>query len=103
MDRLRCLEIFAEVARGGSFTAAAQRFAVSRSAVSKHVAWLLQSLDPTHMVAADLAAGRLVSVLAATPPTGLDIYVVYPARNNLPKRVRTFLDHLRDWARSPPD
>ncbi len=55
------------------------------------------------MVAQDLAAGRLVSVLAATPPTGLDIYVVYPARNNLPKRVRAFLDHLREWARSPPD
>ena len=45
----------------------------------------------------------LVRVLAATPPTGLDIYVVYPARNKLPKRVRAFLDHLRDWARSPPD
>ena len=61
------------------------------------------AIHPTYMVAADLAAGRLVKVLAATPPTGLDIYVVYPARNNLPKRVRAFLDHLHDWARSPPD
>ena len=41
--------------------------------------------------------------LPGTPPTGLNFYVIYPARNNLPKRVRAFLDHLRDWARSPPD
>lgn len=61
------------------------------------------SIHPTYMVADDLAAGRLVSVLPETPPTGLDIYVIYPARNNLPRRVRAFLDHLRDWARSPPD
>lgn len=61
------------------------------------------AIHPTYMVAADLAAGRLVNVLPETPPTGLDIYVIYPARNNLPKRVRAFLDHLRAWARSPPD
>ena len=61
------------------------------------------AIHPTYMVAADLAAGRLVNVLPGTPPTGLDICVIYPARNNLPKRVRAFLDHLRDWARSPPD
>ncbi len=40
MDRLRCLQIFAEVARGGSFTATAQRFSISRSAVSKQIAAL---------------------------------------------------------------
>lgn len=61
------------------------------------------AIHPTYMVADDLAAGRLINVLPGTPPTGLDIYVIYPARNNLPKRVRAFLDHLRDWARSPPD
>ncbi len=44
MDRLRCLEIFGEVARGGSFTAAASHFGMSRAAVSKHVAWLERSL-----------------------------------------------------------
>ena len=44
MDRLRCLEIFGEVARGGSFTAAAGHFGISRAAVSKHVAWLERSL-----------------------------------------------------------
>lgn len=61
------------------------------------------SIHPTYMVAADLVAGRLVSVLPATPPLGLDIYVIYPARDNLPKRVRAFIDFLRDWARQPPD
>ena len=61
------------------------------------------AIHPTYMVAADLAAGRLVNVLPETPPTGLDIYVIYPARNNLPRRVRAFLDHLRAWARVPPD
>ena len=50
MDRLRCLEIIAEVARGGSFTAAAQRFAISRSAVSKHVAWIEQTLGAQLLV-----------------------------------------------------
>ena len=61
------------------------------------------AIHPTYMVAADIAAGRLVNVLPQTPPLGLDIYVIYPARSNLPQRVRAFLDHLRDWARSPPD
>ncbi len=61
------------------------------------------AIHPTYMVAADIAAGRLVAVLPETPPMGLDICVIYPARNNLPKRVRAFLDHLRDWARAPPD
>ncbi len=61
------------------------------------------AIHPTYMVAADLATGRLVNVLPETPPLGLDIHVIYPARSNLPKRVRAFLDHLRDWARSPPD
>lgn len=61
------------------------------------------SIHPTYMVAADLAAGRLVNVLPGSQPTGLDIYVVYPARSNVPKRVLTFLDFLRGWARTPPD
>lgn len=60
------------------------------------------SIHPTYMVSGDLAAGRLVEVLPATPPVGLDISVIYPARDNLPKRVRAFIDFLRDWARSPP-
>ncbi|CAN5326341.1 LysR family transcriptional regulator [soil metagenome] len=44
MDRLRCIEVFAEVARAGSFTTAATRFGISRAAVTKQVAWLERSL-----------------------------------------------------------
>ena len=40
MDRLRALEIFMEVARGRSFTAAAQRLGMGKGNVTKHVAWL---------------------------------------------------------------
>lgn len=43
MDRLRCLQVFIEVARDGSFTRAAQRLGMSRANVTKHVAWLEES------------------------------------------------------------
>lgn len=45
MDRLRCIEMFSEVARCGSFSAAAQRFGVSRATVTKQVAWLERALN----------------------------------------------------------
>ncbi len=60
------------------------------------------AIHPTYMVADDLASGRLVNVLPQTPPLGLDIYVIYPARTNLPRRVRAFIDFLREWAASKP-
>jgi DNA-binding transcriptional LysR family regulator len=44
VDRLRCIEVFVEVARDGSFTGAARRLRMSKSAVTKHIAWLEQSL-----------------------------------------------------------
>ena len=40
MDRLRAIEIFAEVARGKSFTAAAERLGMAKGNVTKHIAWL---------------------------------------------------------------
>lgn len=40
MDRLRCIEVFSEVARGLSFTAAAERLGMAKGTVTKHVAWL---------------------------------------------------------------
>ncbi len=40
MDRLRAIEIFAEVARGRSFTGAAVRLGMAKGNVTKHVAWL---------------------------------------------------------------
>jgi DNA-binding transcriptional LysR family regulator len=59
-------------------------------------------------VGADLAAGRLVSVLDnfAAPPIG--IYAVFPQRKHLSLRVRLFIDLLKNtygnpdyWSRSP--
>jgi len=44
MDRLRCLQIFAEVARSRSFVRAAWQLQLSRATVTKHVAWLENSV-----------------------------------------------------------
>ena len=44
MDRLRCLQIFTEVARCGSFARAAMQLSISRATVTKHVAWLETSM-----------------------------------------------------------
>jgi DNA-binding transcriptional LysR family regulator len=44
MDRLRAVEIFAEVARGRSFTAAAARLGMAKGNVTKHIKWLEDSL-----------------------------------------------------------
>ena len=55
------------------------------------------SMHPTYMVMQDIQAGRLVSVMPEFKPIGVDIYAVFPSRKNLPLRVRTFLDFLRQW------
>jgi DNA-binding transcriptional LysR family regulator len=60
------------------------------------------SIHPHYMVEDDLAAGRLIKVLPQTPPISLDIYLIYAARENVPTRVRAFLEFLRKWAQKPP-
>jgi DNA-binding transcriptional LysR family regulator len=55
------------------------------------------SMHPTYMVMQDIQEGRLVSVLPQFRPVGVDIYAVFPSRKNVPIRVRTFLDFLRQW------
>ena len=63
-------------------------------------AWCLQGRGiawrSTWEVEADIAAGRLVEVLAdfAAPPNG--IYAVFPQRKLLPLRVRLWIEHLRE-------
>lgn len=47
MDRLRCIEVFVEVARDGSFTGAAHRLGMSKATITKHVAWLERALGVT--------------------------------------------------------
>ena len=44
MDRLKAIEIFSEVARGRSFTAAALRLGMAKGNVTKHVKWLEETL-----------------------------------------------------------
>jgi len=44
MDRLRAIEVFTEVARGRSFTAAALRLGIAKGNVTKHVKWLEELL-----------------------------------------------------------
>lgn len=46
-------------------------------------------------VGADLAAGRLVSVLDAFAAPPIGIYAVFPERRHLPLRVRLFIDFLK--------
>jgi len=45
MDQLKCMRIFFEVARRGSFYAAAQHFSISPASVTKHVAALEKSMN----------------------------------------------------------
>ncbi len=44
MDRLRCLQVFAEVARCRSFVRAAWQLHLSKATVTKHVAWIENSV-----------------------------------------------------------
>jgi DNA-binding transcriptional LysR family regulator len=44
MDRLRCIEVFIEVAHAASFSSAAQHLGMSKGNVTKHVAWLEERL-----------------------------------------------------------
>src|SRR6218665_186928 len=44
MDRLRCLQVFSEVARCGSFLRAATSLSLSPSTITKHIAWLEASM-----------------------------------------------------------
>jgi DNA-binding transcriptional LysR family regulator len=54
------------------------------------------------MIAADLAAGRLVRVLPEWHTKVTEVHAVYPARHNLPPRLTLFLDHLAKALNPPP-
>lgn len=55
------------------------------------------ALIPDFVIADDLAAGRLVSLLDEFMPTGGGIYAVYPHRRYQPAKVRAFMDFLSVW------
>ncbi len=60
------------------------------------------SMHPYYMVLNDLTAGRLIAVLPQYKPLSLDIFVIYSSKQNLPLRVRKFLEFLKNWAKTPP-
>jgi DNA-binding transcriptional LysR family regulator len=70
MDRLRCLQVFSVVARGGSFVRAAQQLSLSKATVTKHVAWLEESMGvqllkrTTKQVALTDAGARVLEAAA---------------------------------------
>ena len=58
---------------------------------------------PLSLVYDDLKEGRLVRILEDTDIVDPGIYVVYPHRRHLTKRVRAFVDHMIAWAQSAPE
>jgi DNA-binding transcriptional LysR family regulator len=61
------------------------------------------SMHPYFTVADDVKARRLKIVLPDCSPPPLEISVVYPQRRDMPLRVRTLLEFLKEWAKVPPD
>ncbi|MBU6246312.1 MAG: LysR family transcriptional regulator [Xanthomonadaceae bacterium] len=49
---------------------------------------------PRYHVSAALAAGALVELLPETPPPGLPMSVLYPPQQQMPARLRVFVDWL---------
>ena len=66
-------------------------------------------LEPDFIVAPDVRAGRLVTLLPDYAPPSIDIYAAYPSRRHLSMKVRAFVDFLAarfagkaEWAMSLP-
>lgn len=57
---------------------------------------------PDFMAAEEIAAGRLVEVLAEHRPAPMPIHAVMPANRLVPARVRVLLEALDGLARRPP-
>lgn len=61
------------------------------------------SMHPYYMVSQELRSGTLQVVLPEYEPLGLDIYVIFSSRQNLPMRVRKLVEFLKEWAKTPPE
>lgn len=55
---------------------------------------------PAHDVAGDIAAGRLVEVLAGFRPAPVPISILYPRRRHLAPRLRVFMDWMAELLRT---
>jgi DNA-binding transcriptional LysR family regulator len=69
---------------------------VCRAAALQHQGVILQ---PTFIVGADLAEGRLVELLPDYPSLTLGIHAVYQSRKHLTPKVRLLVDFLAGWFR----
>lgn len=47
---------------------------------------------PRYHLNADIETGRLLPILPESPPPGLPVSILYPAKRHLPSRVRVFID-----------
>lgn len=54
---------------------------------------------PRYAVARHIEAGKLVEILAQTPPTAMPVHIFYHSRRHLSVRVRTFIDWVVDLYR----
>ena len=59
-------------------------------------------LQPTFIVGKDIRAGRLQVVLPSYRVADFAVYAVYPHRQYLSAKVRTFIDYLACYFGSPP-
>ncbi len=55
------------------------------------------SVHPRYMIANELANGSLVQVLPDYEPEMLKVYALYASRGRIPRRVRVFIDFMRQW------
>ena len=59
-------------------------------------------MQPSFMVCADLAAGRLIELMPRYRGVELGIYAVYPTRKHVSPKVRLLIDFLVESFRTPP-
>ena len=57
---------------------------------------------PTYVIGLDIKAGRLNPVLEEFEPDPLPIHVIYAHRKYLSAKVRTFIDFIQAYFKSPP-
>lgn len=55
---------------------------------------------PLSVVADDISEGRLLRLLPEYELHDPGIYVIYPHRRHLTRRVRVFVDHMIEWAKN---
>lgn len=59
-------------------------------------------IQPTFIAGPALAAGQLSAILRAHEPAPLGLYAVYPHRELLPSKIRSFIDYCAEYFGDPP-